>query len=328
MTSRHGPRFLVTADPLDRLDPRFDLGVYLSEELLSRGLRVDYLDLEGVQPPEAMGELMERLPVRQVLGAHRDRRPPWDLGPEEQVSATEYGIMLHRKDPPVDERYRAWHEPFAALPRSVVQINRPPATYELSEHTLHLRFPRWAAPTSICRSAAEVEAAVRATTSKEAVLKPLNTYCGMGIEFVPTDHPRDKLQDFWSEWGPVVTVQPYLDAVTSDGDIRVLTIGRTVLGAVRRLPAEGSRLANLHAGGVAASAEPTAEQLEACRDVAAELEPEGLLLLGLDFIGGRLTEINFTSPTLLVQIEELSGGSPRARLADELERLAAAASDS
>lgn len=324
MTSRRGPRVLVTADPLDRLDPRFDLGVYLSEELLARDLRVDYLDLEGVQPPGAMGDLMERLPVRRVLRVDLEHRPPWELGPEEEVPATAYGVILHRKDPPVDERYRAWHEPFAALPRSIVQINRPPATYELSEHTLHLRFPRWAAPTSICRSAAELEAAVRATDSVEVVLKPLNTYCGMGIQFVPKDVPAEKLQEFWEEWGPVVTSQPYLEVVTSDGDIRVLTIGQEVLGAVRRLPPEGSRLANLHAGGVAASAQPTAEQLEACREVAAALEPEGLFLLGLDFIGGRLTEINFTSPTLLVQIEELSGGSPRTRLADELERLAAA----
>lgn len=320
MTAGGCPRYLVTADPLERLDPRFDLGVFLSEELLRRGARVDYLDLEAVDPPEAMSGSMERLPVRRVLAVDRGRRPPWELGPVEPAPATAYGVILHRKDPPVDRRYRAWHEPFASLPGHVIQVNRPPATYELSEHTVHLRFPRWAVPTRVCRSLPELAEAVRATRP-EAVLKPLNTYCGMGVSFVPSTAAEGELAAYWERWGPEVTVQPYLEAVTTDGDIRVLTIGSRILGAVRRLPPEGSRLANLHAGGLAAPAEVTPELEAACREVAAALGREGLLLLGLDFIGGYLTEINFTSPTLLVQIEELSGSPARAVLADELERL-------
>ncbi len=320
MTAGSVPRYLITADPPRRLDPRFDLGVYLGEELLRRGARVDVLDLEEVDPPEAMSGLLERLPVRRVLTVDRSRRPPWELGPREPVPAEAYGVILHRKDPPVDRRYRAWHEPFASLPRHVLQVNRPPAIYELSEHTVHLRFPRWAVPTRVCTSLPELVDAVRGTRP-EAVLKPLHTYCGMGVSFVAPSAGEEELAAYWERWGPGVTVQPYLDAVTSEGDIRVLVMGRRILGAVRRLPPAGSRLANLHAGGVAAPAEVTPDQEAACREVAAALNPEGLLLLGLDFIGGHLTEINFTSPTLLVQIEELSGRPARAALADELETL-------
>jgi glutathione synthase len=89
------------------------------------------------------------------------------------------------------------------------------------------------------------------------------------------------------------------------------------------VPAEGSRLANLHQGAKAARLEPTARQLEACRVVAADLNSLGLHLLGLDFIGEHLTEVNFTSPTTIVQINQVNSIRAEVDLVDELERMSA-----
>ena len=116
-------------------------------------------------------------------------------------------------------------------------------------------------------------------------------------------------------------VQPYLDAIEDTGDLRILTINDRVLGSVLRVPAEGSRLANLHQGAVAAALEPTPKQLEACRVVAKDLNPLGLPFLGLDFIGDDLTEVNFTSPTTIVQINQVNGIRADIDLVDELERM-------
>ena len=60
-------------------------------------------------------------------------------------------------------------------------------------------------------------------------------------------------------------------------------------------------------------------QLEACRQVAADLNPLGLHLLGLDFIGEHLTEVNFTSPTTIVQINQVNSIRADRALVDELE---------
>ena len=81
------------------------------------------------------------------------------------------------------------------------------------------------------------------------------------------------------------------------------------------------RLANLHQGAVAARLEPTPRQLDACRVVAEELNPLGLYLLGLDFIGDDLTEVNFTSPTTIVQVNRVNGIRADIELVDELERM-------
>jgi glutathione synthase len=157
--------------------------------------------------------------------------------------------------------------------------------------------------------------------SGEVVVKPKNTYCGIGIEFLAPDAPADELEGYWREWGPEVIVQPFLEEIETSGDLRILTIDQRVLGSVLRVPANGSRLANLHQGATAAALEPTPRQLEACRVVAADLNPMGLHLLGLDFIGEFLTEVNITSPTTIVQINQVNGIRADRDLVDELERM-------
>ena len=209
---------------------------------------------------------------------------------------------------------------FETAPEEIVQINRPPGTYELSEHTAALRFPEFAAPTAVCTNLQELVEAVRSLPG-EVVLKPENTYCGIGIQFIESGESDENLAAYWAQWQPHVIVQPFLKAIESSGDLRILTINQKVLGSVLRVPAQGSRLANLHQGAIAARLEPTPRQLEACQVVARELNPLGLHLQGLDFIGDDLTESNFTSPTTIVQVNRVNGIRADIDLVDELERM-------
>ncbi len=313
-------RYLIVADPLSALDPVFDLGVCVSAELVRRGLAVDYLDLLGSDPERDSADYLSALPVREIRSADRARDPFWDLGPVRTAAVTDYEVVLQRKDPPVDERFIAYCRHFEKAPTSVVQVNRPPATYELSEHTLHMRYPEYAAPTQVCASADDFVAAVRGMGS-EAVCKPKSTYSGIGIRFFQPTAGDDELIAYFTKWQPEVIVQPYLAEVERTGDLRILTINDRVLGSVLRVPAPGSRLANLHQGARARALAPTPRQLEACRVIAADLNPRGLYLLGLDFIGAHLTEVNITSPTTIVQINEVNGIHAEIELVDELERM-------
>jgi glutathione synthase len=313
-------RYLLVADNLQDLNPEFDLGVCLSTELIGRGIAVDYLDLPATDPAQDTETYLANLPVREILSSDAEREPFWELGPERTADVREYRVILQRKDPPVDESFISRTRHFEAAPEEIVQINRPPATYELSEHTAALRYPEFAAPTSVCTNLDELVAAVRELPG-EAVVKPENTYCGIGIRFFEPGVSKQELEAYWKEWQPHVIVQPYLDAIESTGDLRILTINDTILGSVLRVPAEGSRLANLHQGATAARLEATPRQIEACRVVAKDLNPLGLYLLGLDFIGEHLTEVNFTSPTTIVQVNRVNGIRADIELVDELERM-------
>jgi glutathione synthase len=313
-------RYLIVADSVEALDPEFDLGVCISTELIARGIAVDYLDLLASDAAQPSERYLASLPVREVRSSDAGREAFWALGPRREAAATEYRVILQRKDPPVDAAFIAYSRHFEAVPDRVVQINRPPATYSLSEHTVILRYPEFAAPTTVCGSFDELVAAVR-RQSGEAVLKPKSTCSGIGVSFVPAEAPAQELRAFWEQWQPEVIVQPYLPAIENSGDLRILTINGLVLGSVLRVPAAGSRLANLHQGASAARPDPTPRQLEACRAVAADLNPMGLHLLGLDFIGEHLTEVNFTSPTTIVQINRVNGIRADVELVDELERM-------
>ncbi len=313
-------RYLIVADPISALNPVFDLGVCVSRELLSRGHEVDYLDLLGHDACLPTAQYLETLPVCQVVSADAVRDQFWELGELRSAAAGEYDVILQRKDPPVDDVFVNHHQHFVHAPEAVLQINRPPATYDLSEHSIVLRYPQYAAPTVVASSLEQLVSAVGAQDG-EVVCKPMNTYCGIGVTFVSADTPVDELRTFWQEWAPEVIVQPYLPAIESSGDLRILTLGQRVLGSVLRVPAEGSRLANLHQGATAERLEPTLHQLACCRDVAADLNPLGLHLLGLDFIGEHLTEVNFTSPTTLVQINQVNGIRADRDMVDELERM-------
>ena len=60
---------------------------------------------------------------------------------------------------------------------------------------------------------------------------------------------------------------------------------------------------NIHAGGRVEKCEVTDGEKAIVADMAPRLAADGLVFVGLDFIGGKLTEVNVTSPT---GIQELS----------------------
>jgi glutathione synthase len=159
----------------------------------------------------------------------------------------------------------------------------------------------------------------------EAVVKPLGECSGRGIAFFAPSTPTPELAAYWAALTDPdgAVVQPYQPAITTHGDLRILVMNRRVLGSVARIPRPGSRLANLHQGASVRPFDPTPRQLAAVAAVADALTPRGLYLLGLDFIGDLLSEINFTSPSALVQINEVSQTRAELVLVDEIERLAA-----
>jgi glutathione synthase len=92
------------------------------------------------------------------------------------------------------------------------------------------------------------------------------------------------------------------------------------LGALLRVPAQGDVRSNLAAGGSAVKTGVT----EADRRLIATLKPkllaDGLYFVGIDLIGGLLTEVNVTSPTGIQQMSRLDGVSYSDEVVGWLER--------
>jgi glutathione synthase len=125
----------------------------------------------------------------------------------------------------------------------------------------------------------------------------------------------------------LVMAQEYLPAIRL-GDKRILLLEGEPIGAVNRVPAEAEVRANLHVGARAEKAELSSDDLEIIRRVGPVLEREGLFFVGIDVIGGRLTEINVTSPTGIQEINALESTCLEAKVIDAVEARVAKTSGS
>jgi glutathione synthase len=102
-------------------------------------------------------------------------------------------------------------------------------------------------------------------------------------------------------------IQKFIPEI-AEGDKRIVLVDGEIAGAINRVPGEGEIRSNLAVGGKAAKTELTAREKEICAVLGPELRKRGIIFAGIDVIGGRwLTEINVTSPTGIVAIDEFNG---------------------
>jgi glutathione synthase len=137
-----------------------------------------------------------------------------------------------------------------------------------------------------------------------AVVKPLDGAGGAGVMMIARgDKNNHAILDLLTAEGRrFAMVQEYLPAVRQ-GDKRVLLLEGRVLGAINRVPRADDLRSNIHVGGSVEPTEVTPEERALVASIAPRLLEDGLIFVGLDLIGGKLTEVNVTSPT---GIQELS----------------------
>jgi len=159
----------------------------------------------------------------------------------------------------------------------------------------------------------------RVTESREALLdflnqqggkiivKPINGFGGQGVVLIQKedDNKESLLKTATSDYTRPVIAQKYMSEV-EQGDKRIILLNGEPIGAVLRVAPPGQVASNLMAGGEARKIEVTEEDKTLAREIAPFLKEQGLYLAGIDVIGGRLTEINVTSPTCFPEIDRLS----------------------
>ncbi|OAV06154.1 Glutathione synthetase [Moraxella catarrhalis] len=104
-----------------------------------------------------------------------------------------------------------------------------------------------------------------------------------------------------------IMAQKYIPAIV-EGDKRVLIVGgKPVDYCLARIPSQGETRGNLAAGGRGVAMPLTAHERELAETIAPILMQKGLYFVGLDVIGGYITEINVTSPTCVREIDDQCG---------------------
>ncbi|MCZ8150148.1 MAG: glutathione synthase, partial [Roseomonas sp.] len=142
----------------------------------------------------------------------------------------------------------------------------------------------------------------------DIILKPLFGNGGAGVFHVKPEDPNlnSLLEMFTERSREPLVVQRYVPDVRK-GDKRIILVDGVAMGAINRVPAAGEARSNMHVGGRPEPTTLTDREREICAAIGPELRKRGLIFVGIDVIGGYLTEINVTSPTGLQEIARFDG---------------------
>lgn len=240
------------------------------------------------------------LEVRREAGNH------FTLEEKQAVNLADVDVVLMRQDPPFDMSYiTATHLLEMVHPKTLV-VNNPAEVRNAPEKLFVTRFAQFMPPTLIATNRDDIMAFRK--EHKDIIVKPLYGNGGAGVfHITPGDENLNSLLEMFTEmFREPVIVQAYLADVRA-GDKRIILIDGDVAGAVNRVPAAGESRSNMHVGGKPLKSELTEREREICAALAPELKARGLIFVGIDVIGGYLTEINVTSPTGLQEINRFDG---------------------
>ena len=307
---------LVVADPLVTFKTYKDTTFAMMRELQKRGHSLaacepQHLQWQTGQPVTALVRRIE------LTGAADDWYRVLHQGREALHS---FDAVLMRKDPPFDsEFFYATHLLEQAEREGAKVFNSPRALRDHPEKLALMEFAEFAPPTLVTRS----PEAIRHfhAEHKDIILKPLDGMGGMGIFRVGPDGMNlGSITETLNQGGATsVMVQAYLPAIVH-GDKRLLLIGGKVAPYVLARIPQGTELrGNLAVGGKGVAQPLSDADLAIAEVVAPILAARGLLLVGLDMIGDKVTEINVTSPTCFQEIQQQTGFDVPAMFVDALE---------
>ncbi len=232
----------------------------------------------------------------------------FELGAIESCSLKSFSAVLMRTDPPFDIEYLNTTWLLSAAARQGAKVfNDATAVRDHSEKLSITEFPELIPPTVVTRELSAVEEFHQ--THRDIVIKPLDGMGGMGVFRVGPDglNLASIVETLGENGARTLMVQRFLPEI-AQGDKRVLLIGGEVVPfSLARIPQGNEIRGNLAAGGKGVAMPLTDAEKRIAERLAPILNQRGLFLVGLDLIGGYLTEINVTSPTCFVEITEQSG---------------------
>jgi glutathione synthase len=319
-------RFLYVMDPLEGVNPTGDTTFDFLLESQARGVESSVSSIEDLWTAGAEG-YARATPVG-VRRPTDDDKSHCSLGEPSDRPFSDFDVIWMRKDPPVDEAFVQAtmlldrHDPERTL------VLNTPASLRVANEKLWALFAPELFPRTVVSSRRDVLLAELVRMGR-GVLKPLALAGGSGVMvFESSDkNVRSAIDLLTLEGRRAAILQEYVPEVR-EGDKRVILLGGDPIGAVWRVPQSDDHRANMHVGGTVLQADIDDND----RRIAERLKPEllrlGLHFVGIDVIGGKLTEVNVTSPTGVQEIDRLDGrtGGDRlsAQVMDYVEKLLAA----
>jgi glutathione synthase len=297
-------------DPISKLDPTHDTSVALMEAADRLGHEVWITQAEKLSVVEgrAWGFVQQvKLTPVQLQNGLWVAQPDWyQLGDTIFRPLEDMNAVFMRTDPPVDVPYLYTTYILDYIdPTKTLVVNSPNGLRTANEKMFALQFAEWMTDTIVSRDKSVIRKFVE--THGAGVLKPLGGKGGEGILFLePGDRNFNSLVEVSTGRGnEPLMIQKFLPAA-KDGDKRIILLEGKPIGAVNRIPTGTEFRGNMAVGGRSEKVDITDREYEMCAAIAPKLQAQGLYFVGIDVIGGYLTEVNVTSPTGIREIDRLN----------------------
>lgn len=305
----------VVMDPITSINIKKDSTFAMMMEAQRRGYQIHYMQMQDLHLEQgkafASTQIIE---VKQEVGNH------FTLISEQEIALSELDAILMRKDPPFDTEYiYATYILERAELEGTLVVNKPQSLRDCNEKLFTAWFPELTPTTMVTRSAKKI----REFQAKhgDIILKPLDGMGGSSIFRVKAEDPNlsviiETLTGLGNHYCMAQTFVPDI----SNGDKRILVVdGEPMPYCLARIPAKGETRGNLAAGGTGEPRPLSDTDWKIANAVAPTLKAKGLIFVGLDIIGDKLTEINVTSPTCIREIEAAFDVDITGKLMDAIE---------
>jgi glutathione synthase len=311
------PRVLVVMDPIDEIKPVKDTTLAMLLAAQKRGWELWYAEQRDLW-------LRDGIPLGRVrpVAVRNDVSDWFTLDTAHTRALADFQAILMRKDPPFDMEYiYTTYILERAADQGVLVVNRPQGLRDMNEKVFTAWFPQCCAPTLITRDMADMHAFLQEQV--RIVCKPLYGMGGRSIFVVDRgDKNANVIFETMTEYGTrFAIVQRYIPDIVATGDSRILVIdGEPAPYALARIPTETDHRGNLAAGARGQGRELNDRDRWLVGEIGPTLRQRGMLFVGLDVIGGYVTEINVTSPTGVRELDKQFGTEIAGLLMDAIQK--------
>lgn len=289
----------IVMDPISDINIKKDSSFAMLLAAQSRGYQLFYMEMQDLAMVngKAMGNM-------RPLTVYNDAAKWFDLGEATDTPLSDLDVVLMRKDPPFDTEFiYATYMLERAEEEGTLIVNKPQSLRDANEKLFTAWFSEFTPETIVTRDAKRIRAFHQ--QKSDIIIKPLDGMGGSSIFRIKQDDPNVGviIETLTNHGQQYAMAQAFIPEITL-GDKRILVVdGEPVPYSLARIPMKGETRGNLAAGGSGVAQPLSESDWKIARALGPELKKRGLIFVGLDVIGDKLTEINVTSPTCIREIE-------------------------
>ena len=280
-----------------KLNPVTDTSIFLANEIQSRNYKIFYYE------PKDLSIINSKVVADGffIKFNYKDKKF-FKILKYQKLNLAKCKFILIRQDPPFNLEYISTTYILDTLKSNVKIINDPTSIRNVSEKLFSARYLKFMPKTIFSQNVREIKEFIK--NYKKIILKPIHSFSGNDIHLL-TKFNLKVIKDFIKKHDHVMC-QKYLPKIYK-GDKRVFLINGKVVGAISRVPKEGSFLSNMSKGAKPINTNLTKIELTISKLIAKDLKKKNIFFAGIDFIDQKLNgDINVTSPTGLKTFYDLS----------------------